>query len=201
MKRILSAAAFTLLAAPAFANNDSGIYIGIAAGQADAGLNEADFASVDDGSLSGETLDKKDTFKGLMVGYGFNDYFGAELGLVNVGTATQDATSDGTGTAYTAGPVKATLEVEGWTFSALGKLPVTDDLTVYGRAGIFSWDATAAISNNSAYGSAKTSGSDPFVGIGVRYDLDQVFFGAEYTRYDIDSYDVDVLSAHVAYKF
>src|ERR1019366_10613742 len=64
----------------------------------------------------------------LQVGYKFNPYFAVEAGYMDLGTANYSAT-------FAGGTANATEKAGGLDFAALGILPVTDTLSVFGKVG------------------------------------------------------------------
>jgi hypothetical protein len=65
----------------------------------------------------------------------------------------------------------ASIEITGVEFSALGVAPINDKLSIYGRLGIYMWDADINVSV-AGFGSATVSddGSDPVIGFGMEYN-------------------------------
>lgn len=142
---------------------DSGIYLGINAGKAEAKKYCNNVVNCDstDSTVRGE------------IGYQFTPMLGAELGYTSFGTLFNAENND----------MNATQDVSAWTLSALGTWPVADRLGIFGRAGIAGYN-----SSNSGTVQGVTVKDDsstmPYFGAGVRFDLTpQWMLRAEYQRY------------------
>lgn len=97
----------------------------------------------------------------------------------------------------------ASVEGDGIEFAVVGKAPLSDVVSVFGKAGIFVWDAEYKIDTVSFGSDSDTEdGTDPFFGVGVSFDIGQaVAFNVEYTLYDVDDADIDYIGAGVSARF
>ncbi|WP_342114271.1 outer membrane beta-barrel protein [Pseudoduganella sp. OTU4001] len=147
IKKILAAAACTLLVLPAFAQQSAtagtGFYGGIDVGNThqSPGIN--------------------DTSAGLFGGYQFNRYFSAELGFRRLGDTSVTNIS---GPQFDAKLIKEDILVYQKSLSLVARYPVADKLDVYGRAGYNHIDYR---SDNGA----KPSANEALVGVGASYAL------------------------------
>jgi OOP family OmpA-OmpF porin len=123
-------------------------YVGGNAGQSKITASSSDVESgflLDDGfTASGTALDKKDTAWKLYAGYRFNRFFAAEGGYVDLGKASFSTTIVGAppGTTPTPPfPIHATATARGVFLSALAHWPVTQDFSLFVKAGAFRSDA------------------------------------------------------------
>lgn len=95
------------------------------------------------------------------------------------------------------------VEVDGFEFAVVGKGPISDTVTVFGKAGIFVWDAEYKI-DTVRFGSDSDTddGSDPFFGFGVGFDLSKALtLNVEYSFYEASDGDIDYLGAGVNIRF
>lgn len=184
-----------------------GYYVDIGVGQAKADLD----------TPSGWNDDDTDTAYSVGIGYKFNNYIAVEAGYLDLGKASQTGTGTVTGTLYgspfsATGTFTGTYEVDGFYLGPVLSLPVADRLELNARAGVYFWDldvrATAAsfTYGGTTYTGVTASGSDDgedfYFGIGATYNATKnIAVGADWTRYDIDGTDVDVLSARLKYNF
>lgn len=127
----------------------------------------------------------------------FNNYTAS--GPITGSTATPPAVS-----AY------QTEDNNTWALAAVGTLPLTKDLSVFGKLGANNWKKTTNTVITSENATLKTverissieRGIDPFYGVGVSYALmDGLLVRAEYERYDFGGPKIDFLSAGMAVKF
>ncbi len=147
---------------------DTGFYAGASVSYNDHGDL---YSANDDGSLSSVSRDDSATGFAIFGGYNLTDNIGLEVGYVDMGEPDFSAVSDGSGVSWVAGNVSTKLEADGWLFSILGHLPVSERMTVFARLGIFAWDTTETFNENSFISVDKNSGSDVQYGAGFDYDV------------------------------
>ena len=97
----------------------------------------------------------------------------------------------------------ASVEVDGIEFAVVGKAPLSDTVSAYGKLGIFMWDAEFNFDfGASGSGSDSDDGSDPFYGVGISFDIgEKAALNLEYMFYEASDGDVDVLGAGVMVNF
>jgi OOP family OmpA-OmpF porin len=121
-----------------------------------------------------------------------NRYFALEIGYQNFGDFEQNFTIDGVSG-------KAKLSADGYTFGAVGSYPLGEHFEVFGRAGAFFWDGEAEINNTSQ---ADPGDTNPYFGAGLGYRFTDAFsVSADWTRYDLEDTESDVLSVGVRFRF
>ena len=160
----------------AFAGNDSGFYIGGSLGSADIKY-----------SYNNDSFDDDDTAYKVFGGYNFGIVpfldIAAEVSVIDFGSAdinTGDASADLS--AVTA------AGIVGFNLGPVG---------LFGKAGVVDWDSDLRISdvNNS------DSGTDPFYGLGAKVQFGAIGVRAEYERFDIDTFDLNLYTLGVSYTF
>ena len=184
------------IASPAQAGK---LYAGASLSQSTADISLND---LDDGSFTSGSIDDSDTGYRAYLGYRFLKFFALEADIVELGEFSYDAVSDGSGLLWAAGPVTATAEAEGYRLSALGILPVGKNFSIFGKFGIFAWDADTVVTDGSGTISNSADGEDEFFGAGVAYDLPgPLSLRLEYELLSLDTVDVDTLSVGAAFRF
>jgi OOP family OmpA-OmpF porin len=181
---VLGLASALAFSGPAAAQ-DMGFYIGGAIGQAEAN------GACDGISGPGISCDEKDTAWKVLGGYQFNRNLAVELGYANLG----EVSASGAGTTVTA-------EATAWDLVAVGSLPLMDQLSVYGKIGLFRADVE--LSSNVPGVSGDDSESGLTFGVGLRFDvMRNLGLRLEWQRYQEidDDTDVDVLSLGVIWRF
>jgi OOP family OmpA-OmpF porin len=158
------------------------------------------------------SIDDTDTSFNLFLGYAFSPNLSAELGYVDLGKYTIDASGTVFGTA-TPVTVNGDIKAKGWTLSAVGTLPIQPSFSLLGRFGFFIWDVdiSANASSGALSGSASdsASGTDPFFGIGAQWNVNkQLGVRGEWAHYmDVGDEnttgqsDVDNLSISILFNF
>lgn len=188
----------------------SGLY-----GSASFGSTKADIDEI-----AGANIDDTDTGYSIGLGYEFNKYVSFEIGYIDLGKATVDASASSSGTINGkpitfVGTLNAKVEADGFYYGPKLSYPVTEQFDIFAKAGLFSWDADAEAiaSGNLTYNgivyagsvtaTASDDGTDFYGGLGLSYDLtDMVTLEAEWTRYtDVADSDVDFIGAGLVFKF
>lgn len=175
----LAACAFGALAAPAFA--DTGLYLGASVGNAS--LAE-DFDGID-------FDDDVEAYR-ILGGFQLGDTLGLEAGYQNFGDFEERFDVGGI-------PTVTRLTADGWTFGGTLGLPLTDFVSLFGRAGIFVWDADVEVNG---LRSAVDDDSNPYYGVGGKVGFsDRFSLVGDWTRYALDDVDTDVISLGFEYRF
>ena len=118
-------------------------------------------------SHGGEFEDEND-FYGAALGYQFNQFFALEAEYIDFGNFGDDQVEG---------------KLKGAGLSAIGRLPLTDSVGVYARAGAF-----ASAFDVDAFDQSETYDEvNPFVGAGIDFRVTQHLSAfAEYNRYNVD---------------
>jgi len=171
--------AFSLLPMAALA--DGGIYVGASIGS----------ANLDD-DFDGLTINTDSTSFRILGGWRFNENFSIEAGYHDFGDFEQQI--DIGGSLVTVG-----LSADGYTLGVAGALPVTDRISLIGRLGMFFWDGAAEINNVSQ---ATPEDSNLYFSGGASYALTERFsLVGDWSRYDLDDTQSNVISAGFRYQF
>jgi OOP family OmpA-OmpF porin len=187
MKKILTLLA-TIAFLAAFTSSHAAGYIGISFGST---------------SPDEDGFDDSDGYK-LTAGYNANENLSIEASLTNLGEfdADDDLIAElefFSGIALNG----ASVEVDGIEFSLVGHAPISDTISIFGRAGIFMWDAKFKVDSVSFGSDSETDdGSDVFFGAGLSFDVgSQAALRVEYTLYDADDADIDFIGAGLDIRF
>lgn len=165
-------------------------YLGASLGQSDA---DEDVAAglIDDGNV-----DTKDTAFKIFGGYQFNRNFALEAAYIDLGEVSYSGTFGGA--AVTGGSVETT----GFNLSAVGILLVNEKFSVFGKVGVFVWEAEANDVTGGVPFSASDDGADLSFGLGASYAITpSLSLRAEWERLESSDADADILSIGVAFRF
>jgi hypothetical protein len=128
-------------------------------------------------------LDESENHWKAYVGTMFNSAVGIELSYVDFSRAEALGSS---------------FDADGYGAGLILALPVAENFSVYGKGGIFFWDAQSRFAGLSA----SDDGDDPFYGAGVQFRLnDALDLRVEYERYEIVDIDIDSATAALQFSF
>ena len=165
----------------------------------------AGYIGVSFGSTSPDEdgFDDSDGYK-LTAGYNATENISIEASLTNLGEfdADDDLIAE---VEFFSGIALdgASVEVDGIEIALVGHAPISDTISIFGRAGIFMWDAEFKIDTVSfGSGSETDDGSDAFFGAGLSFDVgSQAALRVEYSQYDAADGDIDFIGAGLDIKF
>ena len=165
---------------------ESGLYIGGSAGGASI---ESDFGS-DDPPIPDlpDSLDEDDTAFKVFAGYTFDlpvVDLGIEAGYVDFGAPEVDVLGNELSISTTALNLWGVVTLDAGVIDLFAKL------------GYVYWDVETEILGQSA----DTDGSDIGYGVGLGIGLGPVRIRGEYELYDLDNFDVGMLSAGIEFRF
>ncbi len=179
-KYAATAALLSLLVGPMSAQA-GGFYVGASIGQAE--LSE---------DFDGFVIDENSTAYRVVAGWSVNDYFALEGGYHNFGAFEQDIDINGVVS-------RVSLSADGFTLGATGSVPVSEQFSLFGRAGWFFWDGDAEINNVSQ---ATPEDTNLYLGVGIRYAVSDRFrVTGDWTRYELESANSNVISIGIQYGF
>jgi opacity protein-like surface antigen len=177
----LTSLAAVSMAIPGIAAADSGLFIGASIGS----------ATIDDG-FDGVNLDADTSAYRIVGGYQFGDLLGLEIGYQDFGDIDET---------ILVGPIASltSISAEGWTAGGTLDLPLGDSFSLFGRAGIFFWDADVSIDGFSI---DVPGDENPYYGAGARVKVSPNFsLIGDWSRFELDDVDTDVISIGFQYRF
>ena len=161
----------------------------------------ADLDAYVGGSIGNARLD--DNFDGFGIdtdadsyrffgGIQFGDTFGVEAGYLNFGDFTESVDLGGLLS-------RTDISGDGWTLGATLALPLSQNLSLFGKGGVFFWDADISVDGFTI----DTPGDDnPYYGGGLKLDLgDNFSLTGDWTVYEFDVVETDVISLGFNYRF
>jgi len=145
-----------------------------------------------DDNFGGFLIDTDTNAYNFIGGNQFNENFGIEAGYLNFGDFTQSVDLGGLLS-------RTDITGDGWTLGATLALPLTNNLSLFGKGGVFYWDADISIDGFSI----DTPGDDnPYYGAGLKVDLgDRFSLTGDWTVYEFDVVETDVISIGFNYRF
>jgi len=156
-------AATVLLAGNAYA--DDGFSIGASLGYANIENDDSAF-----------DFDANDTGYKLIASYSFANYLGIEGGFVDFGEPSDDVLG-----------IPGKIDAQGWTLYGVGRLPLSDSVELFGKAGVISWEADSIV-DGALVGA--DDGDDLALGFGASWNTNgSLGLRAEYEWFDIPDAD------------
>ena len=149
------------------------------------------------------SFDDSDTAIKLFAGYSVNDHLNLEFGYSDLGEATFEGTLDSNDPVIGIGSMGAATKesLDGIYFAAVGVLPLSENVSLNGRLGVYFWNYDIALQIADPDGllgvqgsvSGSEDGEDIFYGVG----LDIGWFGIFYESYTADTDVLDDVDATV----
>lgn len=176
-------AALALMGATAAqADTQPGFYAGASIGT----------TKVGDDAFDGTGIDDSDTGFKVFGGYDFNQNFGVEVSYVDFGEASISDAGD-----------SLSVGVSALTASAVGRLPVSDMFTLFGKLGFASYDVDVDFNiAGLGSGSGSDSDSDLIYGVGGALRFGGAFEARlEYEAINVDGGDVNMISVGGLFRF
>ena len=113
-------------------------------------------------------------------GYQFNDFIAAEAG-VHIVSGFDRNESDS----------KFDIDYKSYSFGGAARYPLGEHFALTGKVGYHFWDAQV---NTSSGSGRSVDESDLYFGGGLEFKTGKVSFRVEYSRYEVDEIDADVIS-------
>ncbi|HSA88319.1 MAG TPA: outer membrane beta-barrel protein [Burkholderiales bacterium] len=190
IRKALAAFALALSGALAATHASAQFFLGGSIGQSDVD-DEITTGLIDSGSVDG-----KDSAWKIFGGYMFNRHFGIEAAYINAGEVSYSGTFSGF--PVTGGKVELTA----FNVSVLGNLPINEQFSVFGKVGLFSWEAEASDITGGFPFSGSEDGTDISFGVGVGYNFTPNFgVRAEYELFQTDNADASLISIGLVWRF
>ncbi|MBE9398188.1 outer membrane beta-barrel protein [Pontibacterium sp. N1Y112] len=183
MNKAVLGTSFLLALSPVVASAE-GFYIGGSVGNSKVMVSSEDKAAV---ASAGGSVDDDDTGYKANVGYRFTPNYAVEAFYVDFGEAS---VTDGVDT--------GTVDADGVGARLLMMAPFGDGFDLYASLGFHSWDADFSSTNGF---NASDDNTDVNYGLGLSYTYERVTFRGEFERFELDTEDVDLLTAGVTINF
>lgn len=156
---------------------DQGWYLGGALGLATSHYGAGDATRL--GYNPGATIDNDDLGAEVYGGYRLNANWAVEAAYVNLGRAKFSGLAGSTG-------AKDKISAEGLSLSLLGKVPLTQDFSLFGKLGAFAANAKyECVQNCGGIQNNDKDGVYATFGVGAQYDVSpHLALRAEYERFN-----------------
>lgn len=156
---------------------DQGWYLGGALGQATSHYDGGDAAKL--GYNSGAPIDNDDLGAKVYGGYQLNAHWALEAAYVNLGRAKFSGIAG-------SAEAKDKIGAEGVSLSLLGKMPLTQDFSLFGKVGAFAANTKyECVQNCSGIQNNDKDGVYTTFGVGAQYDVSpRLALRAEYERFN-----------------
>lgn len=149
------------------------------------------------GAGVGEVTNKVDAFEAdgvavkLFGGYAFSQYFAVEAAYIDAGTLKDSIEG-----------LDVSVDSDGFVVAALGKLPLTDAVSLFAKLGYTFYDQKVIGRRGNSSVAEKSSGDDLLYGLGANLRLGRKLeLRAEYEVVDVKDADFNLLSASAVFRF
>jgi OOP family OmpA-OmpF porin len=203
--KLLLASSLLIATGIASAADPAGYYGGLSVGRSriDSNLGGIDGSLSSAAGLNGlsSSIDRNDTGFKLRFGYDFVQGLAVEAGYIDFGKAAYNGS-------FTGGSASGSIKASGVNLDLLGKLPLSQNVTMFGKAGmLFSSLKTEASANGVSIGDTSHR-VVPGLGFGMDYSLTRsLALRAEVERYyrlgndNTGKSDADLLSVGLNARF
>ncbi|MGI9297581.1 MAG: porin family protein [Gammaproteobacteria bacterium] len=182
---ILAAAMLSVPAAAQEESDKSGFFVAPEVGQ----VKAKDYC---DQFPSSWSCEDSEIMFGISGGYQFNEFFAAEGG-VRFASGFDFTSQDGS--------VNGDVDFMSFSIGGRARLPFGGNFAATGKAGFHFWEADASITGTTSV-ELSDDDTDPYFGGGLEFIAsDNIAVRAEYTRYQLDDDDADVISGAVVVRF
>jgi opacity protein-like surface antigen len=165
MKKLTCAVLAAMLISAGSAYADDGFSVGASIGYANIENDDPAF-----------DFDANDTGYKFFANYSFANYLGFEGAYIDFGEPSDDVLG-----------LPGTIDAEGYTLYAVGRLPLADSVGLFGKAGVISWDADSIV-DGALVGA--DDGDDLALGFGASWNANGTLgLRAEYEWFDIPDAD------------
>jgi len=145
-----------------------------------------------DENFDGFGIDSDSTAFRLTAGWQFSDLFAFEGGYHSFGTF--DETLDIGGL-----PSDVSVQADGFTLGATVGIPLGGNFSLFGRAGAFFWDGDAKVNEITL---ARPEEDNLYYGAGGDLMVsEQLSIVGDWTRYELDNIESDVISIGIRIRF
>lgn len=195
-KLILSIITFVFISSSSFSNERFYFGFEVSDNDIDTGVS----------AVSGASLDEDDTGYGIMAGFVLNENFDIEFGYRDFGEATLKGDNGDTfvykGDTYQFNTTATvTLEGDSYNLGIKPKYNITDNVKVFGRLGIHSWESSLNASSATTSANSTSDGEDMYYGAGIAANFNNFVVEASYNSFEFDDEDVTSLTGFVGYRF
>jgi OOP family OmpA-OmpF porin/outer membrane immunogenic protein len=141
-----------------------------------------------------DDVDENRLSYGVFGGWGLNKWLAAEVGFHDGGEFNAHILSDG---AFPTRNVEMHTDVRGFEASIVGSWWITNDFSLYGRAGIYVWKGEATFTEDldpsadppASRETFEDDGNEPFFGVGVQTELDGALVRLEYQMVETGDFE------------
>lgn len=196
-----------LLAGPSMVRADT--YAGVSGGVTNANYTANDLVnSLPSYTLNNVSIDDTDNGWKVFGGYEFTSNLGIEAAYVDLGEVRSEFNAlimpaDLQSLLADAAAIHPYM-LTGFTLAAVGSVDVTPAISVFGKVGMFVWDAEGDVRETQSGELAEIDddGTDLMFGVGAKFAINpQIGVRAEWERYNADRNDMNFYSIGIEYRF
>lgn len=143
----------------------------------------------------------------IFAGYEYTSRWGVELAYVDLGdvSASINGTITGVNNYFANGQDIYPQTATGWLLSSVYRYPVSGQLQLTGRLGVYSWATDYTLQTNIASQDISEDGTDISYGIGLEsgswIKRGGIVGQLNWERYSVNGETVDILALGVSYRF
>ena len=152
------------------------------------------------------TLDEEDSGYSLYGGIPLNENLSIEISYQDFGEASLSGNSGNqfkVGTTTYEFTTTATLSVsaESIGYALVPKMPISDNISLYGKLGFHYWDSTFSVTSTNTTASLDDDGNDVFYGFGAEMNFGNLKGRIGYSLFDLDGDDIDSTNIGISFGY
>ena len=152
------------------------------------------------------TLDEEDSGYSFYGGIPINENLAVEISYQDFGKASLSGVSGnqfkvGSTTYEFTATATLSVEVESVGYALVPTMPISDNISLYGKLGFHYWDSKFSVTSTNTTASLDDDGNDVFYGFGAEMDFGNLKGRVGYSLYDVDGDDIDSVNVGISFGY
>ena len=152
------------------------------------------------------TLDEEDSGYSFYGGIPINENLAVEISYQDFGKASLSGVSGnqfkvGSTTYEFTATATLSVEVESVGYALVPTMPISDNISLYGKLGFHYWDSKFSVTSTNTTASLDDDGNDVFYGFGAEMDFGNLKWRVGYSLYDVDGDDIDSVNVGISFGY
>ena len=152
------------------------------------------------------SLDEKDSGYSLYGGIPLNENLAVEISYQDFGEASLSGVNGnqfriGTTTYQFTTTASLSVSAESIGYALVPKMPVSENLSLYGKLGFHYWDSKFSVTSTNTTASLDDDGNDVFYGFGAEMNFGNLKGRIGYSLFDLDGDDIESVNIGISFGY